>query len=609
MKLKNKIYIIQIFITIAFVSFFLIVYNGYIKQKEADLESNIKTITQTNKFFIEQSLSSIYKEYQTNQKLFYRIHQYSQNEYLKNPNKNLATLKDEIKKQFNISDIDIDIYLIDKTYTITASTFQNDIGFNLSVIEDAKNYLDKTNKDSKIYVASNISIDLLDSNLNVYSYSKIDKDRYFEMGFKLKQPLYKQLKQNLETTYQTTNNKITLFRIIDTADKKEIYINLFTQQNENISKKEFEESLPKFSKDIPTTDKHINAIRLNEVQKEIKENSYIVYVPLLRKNNTQHHLSYNNILMKIEIDISSYLQSLENTKQNFTLFGLVLFVFLVILFYLIRYNFYKPMLSITQRFEKEEKITDEKLLNKTDEFGVLVEKYNQLYDNLKSETQLNSKLLEENKRFIADTVHQIRTPLTNIMMNGEMVKKFQKDDTLSLFIDQIDASINMLSNSYEDLAYITSYDTIEYKSHKIDLSEILSKRVKFFSTISKVNFKEIVSNIENDIYIDINEIECERIIDNNISNGIKYGTANQSITINLFKYNDTVILEFKTFGDPIKNKEKVFEKNYRENEAKRGLGLGLNMVKGICEKYGISYSTTYENNQNIFTYKFKISGN
>lgn len=604
MKLKNKIYIIQIFITIAFVSFFLIVYNGYIKQKETDLESNIKTITQTNKFFIEQSLSSIYKEYQTNQKLFYRIHQYSQNEYLKNPNKNLATLKDEIKKQFNISDIDIDIYLIDKTYTITASTFQNDIGFNLSVIEDAKNYLDKTKIDSKIYVASNISIDLLDSNLNVYSYSKIDKDRYFEMGFKLKQPLYKQLKQNLETTYQTTNNKITLFRIIDTADKKEIYINLFLQQNENISKKEFEESLPKFSKDIPTTDKHINAIRLNEILQEIKENSYIVYVPLLRKNNTQHHLSYNNILMKIEIDISSYLQSLENTKQNFTLFGLVLFVFLVILFYLIRYNFYKPMLSITQRFEKEEKITDEKLLNKTDEFGVLVEKYNQLYDSLKSETQLNSKLLEENKRFIADTVHQIRTPLTNIMMNGEMVKKFQKDDTLSLFIDQIDASINMLSNSYEDLAYITSYDTIEYKSHKVDLSEILSKRVKFFSTISKVNFKEIVSNIEDDIYIDINEIELERIIDNNISNGIKYGTANQSITINLFKNNDTVTLEFKTFGDPIKNKEKVFEKNYRENEAKRGLGLGLNMVKGICEKYGIRYSTTYENNQNIFTYTF-----
>ena len=97
----------------------------------------------------------------------------------------------------------------------------------------------------------------------------------------------------------------------------------------------------------------------------------------------------------------------------------------------------------------------------------------------------------------------------------------------------------------------------------------------------------------------------ERIIDNNISNGIKYALSNKPITINLTKTNDTVTLSFKTYGNPIKNKEKVFEKNYREDEAKRGLGLGLNMVKGICEKYDIAYSVSYENEQNIFTYSLK----
>jgi len=102
---------------------------------------------------------------------------------------------------------------------------------------------------------------------------------------------------------------------------------------------------------------------------------------------------------------------------------------------------------------------------------------------------------------------------------------------LSLFIEQIDASTHMLSNSYEDLAYITSYDSIDYKSNRVSLTEILNKRIKFFSTISKVNHKEIVSNIEDDIYIHINEIELERIIDNNISNGIKYGEEKQPITI------------------------------------------------------------------------------
>ena len=193
------------------------------------------------------------------------------------------------------------------------------------------------------------------------------------------------------------------------------------------------------------------------------------------------------------------------------------------------------------------------------------------------------------------------------MMNGEMVKKFQSDDKLSKFIDKIDASVNMLSNSYEDLAYVTTYDTIEYKPNRILLSSIINNRIKFFSTISKVNLKEISSNIQNDIYIYINEVELERIIDNNISNAIKYASPNKPITINLFsnKETDKVTLEFHSFGKTIKNPTKVFEKNYRENEAKRGLGLGLNMVKGICEKYGIFYNVDYQNEQNIFRYEFK----
>lgn len=241
------------------------------------------------------------------------------------------------------------------------------------------------------------------------------------------------------------------------------------------------------------------------------------------------------------------------------------------------------------------------------EIDFLQNNYNILRKKLINEIELNSNLLQENKRFIADTVHQIRTPLTNIMMNGEMVKKFQKDDSLSSFIDKIDSSVNMLSNSYEDLAYITTYDTIEYLAKNIDISFLLKNRIKFFSTISKVNKKEIESNIEDNIFIKINQIECERIIDNNISNAIKYATKNQLITINLFKNRDTVILEFKSFGNSIQNKHRVFEKNYRENEAKRGLGLGLNMVKNICDKYKITYDVAYIENQNIFTYTFLIS--
>lgn len=372
----------------------------------------------------------------------------------------------------------------------------------------------------------------------------------------------------MENIYRKTNDKINLFRVIDTADKKEFYDDILKDTSKlKISKKEYEESLKKFDKNKLTNDMHINSIRFNQIQYETNDNIVKVYIPLLNKIKSEV-LFYNNLLMTIEIDISSHIQSKKETENLFILFGLIILILLGILYYFIKYNFYKPMINMSNIIESENKIEDPLLLAKKDEFGILISKYNKLYDSLSKEIEVNKLLLNENKRFIADTVHQIRTPLTNIMMNGEMIKQFQKDESLSIFIEQIDASINMLSNSYEDLAYITTFDTIEFKATKISLSDLLIKRIKFFSTISKVNFKEIISNIQENIHVYINETECERIIDNNISNAIKYATKKKPIYINLTLNSDFIILEFKTFGNAIKNSNMVFEKNYRENEAK-----------------------------------------
>lgn len=607
LKLKSKIYIIQTFIAFFFVIVFFSTYNSYISQKKDDLKENINTLVQGNKLFVEQYLKLMYKDHQTNQKRYQKIHLQTQKEYLKNPKISLDKLKQNIKNELDIKDFDIDIYIIDKNYTIKNTTYKRDLGFNLGTIEDAKMYLDKTKKDSKIHVAANISVDILDANLNIYSYSKIDSETFLELGFKLKSSLYKDLKTNLEKVQDSIGTKTLIYRVTQTADGKEIYNNLFKDKSEIYQRKsDFEKILKKFDKDRATDDKHINAIRFNKVLSEIIENKYIAYVPLLSKDENEL-LFYNTLLMKIEIDINKYLKSLEIIRNNFYSFGFILIAFMAILYYLIRFNFYKPMENLTKIFEEEKKVEDRKLLEKKDEFGVLIEKYNKLYDSLNRQIDLNTKLLEENKRFIADTVHQIRTPLTNIMMNGEMVRKFKKDDDLAFFIDQIDASINMLSNSYEDLAYVTSFDTIEYKARKLNISELLTKRVKFFSTISKVNYKSIVLKIEDKYDVFINEVECERLIDNNISNAIKYAHVNKDIEIILYVKDKKLHLEFKSFGDEIKDKNRVFEKNYRENEAKRGLGLGLNMVKNICEKNGISYEVSYVQKQNIFKYTFGIS--
>ncbi|MEY3002371.1 MAG: hypothetical protein RLZZ428_746 [Pseudomonadota bacterium] len=216
-----------------------------------------------------------------------------------------------------------------------------------------------------------------------------------------------------------------------------------------------------------------------------------------------------------------------------------------------------------------------------------------------------SSVLEDHQRFIADTVHQIRTPLTVIMSNLSLIE-LKTNDTILPYTKQIHASINLLSNSYEDLSYLLFHNAVKYQKKIIHLSTYLQERILFFAPIVEVHSKLLTQNIQEDIYIRANQIELERIIDNNLSNAIKHSKDKSHIEVVLTSDPKHAMLKFVSEGLPIQNKAKIFEKHYSENTlSKRSLGLGLSMVKMICEKNGIHYSVTSENEQNIFIYTFK----
>ncbi len=233
------------------------------------------------------------------------------------------------------------------------------------------------------------------------------------------------------------------------------------------------------------------------------------------------------------------------------------------------------------------------------------EELKSLHLTLQDQVKKNQFLLEENKQFIADMVHQIRTPLSVIMTNASLIE-MNSESKISSYITQINSAINMLSNSYEDLSYIISNDTLEYPPIEIHLTHFLKERIHFFEVIAKANDKIIHSTITDNIKIKMNDTELERLIDNNLSNAIKHSKERSPIEVVLKKTDTDIILQFISVGPKIYDTSKIFDKHYTEAYgAKRSLGLGLSMVKTICEKNSIDYSAHSENGINTFTYVFK----
>lgn len=112
-------------------------------------------------------------------------------------------------------------------------------------------------------------------------------------------------------------------------------------------------------------------------------------------------------------------------------------------------------------------------------------------------------------------------------------------------------------------------------------------------------------NIKENILINFNEIELYRIVDNNLSNAIKYSKNSSTINIILENKDNSINLIFKDEGVGIKDTTKIFQRYYRGDRITGGFGIGLSIVKNICDKNKIRIEVSSKINEgSIFTYIF-----
>ncbi len=184
------------------------------------------------------------------------------------------------------------------------------------------------------------------------------------------------------------------------------------------------------------------------------------------------------------------------------------------------------------------------------------------------------KEIENLESFIRDVTHEIQTPIAIINSNIEILE-MQGDKNKNL--KRIKTASNRLSKIFNDLKYLRFK---EKKLEKLNVKEISKERFNFFATqIENKNLK-LNLNLE-EVILNIDKEDLIKLIDNLLSNAIKYSPANSTVEIILTKN----YLEIKNDGK-IKNIDKITQKFYRENKSEGGFGLGLYIIKNICDYYG-----------------------
>ena len=192
------------------------------------------------------------------------------------------------------------------------------------------------------------------------------------------------------------------------------------------------------------------------------------------------------------------------------------------------------------------------------------------------------------KQFITGASHELKTPLAIISSNADVLEMMNGDSKWTQNIhNQVDR-LTSLVNSLVVFSRMEEKDTVERT--RFDLTNSLESRIEDFNELANFQKKNIVTDIDPDLYYFGEEASIVQLMDILLENAIKYAPEDSSISVSLKKNRKYAILKVSNKATVQKGDlSKVFERFYRldesRNSAIKGYGIGLSMAQLIAEKH------------------------
>ncbi|MBC8062072.1 MAG: sensor histidine kinase [Clostridiaceae bacterium] len=243
--------------------------------------------------------------------------------------------------------------------------------------------------------------------------------------------------------------------------------------------------------------------------------------------------------------------------------------------------------------------SQEKVLLQTEhkELRELLIKINVLLE-LKQKTLADYRKKEISiRKMLSNISHDLKTPLTVVLGYIETMKlnndvNIEERELLLLKVHSKTLEVIDLINMFFDLAKLEAGDK-DIPITRVNMNEICRKKIlEFYDSLTSEGFQVEIDIPTLNIYAFANEGALDRIINNLISNAIKYGAAGKVIGLNLSCNEEFVFVEVWDKGKGIDEIyiDKVFERMYTledsRNKANGGSGLGLTITKRLVEKLG-----------------------
>jgi len=191
------------------------------------------------------------------------------------------------------------------------------------------------------------------------------------------------------------------------------------------------------------------------------------------------------------------------------------------------------------------------------------------------------KRIEQIEEFIQDVSHELNTPITALKMSASRAIKKEVYD--KKILTNISISTKQLETIYNSLTYLNFSDKQE-ESREVALEDVVNRVVKYYSELSNAKGVKVKIDIQK-ASLNIIESRAELLISNLLSNAIKYSMPESTIYISLKE--GLFIIKDEGVGIAQDKLDTIFEIYNRDSQIAGGFGVGLSIVKQICDTYKI----------------------